>query len=73
MSAFPSDLEKLTSSDVGRVLVTLNLRRHVTIFSTNQIDGALLKGLGADELRVIGMNAFEVNKLRRFIAGWRPK
>ena len=38
----------------------------MTSFSTNQIDGSLLKELGADELSALDMNAFEVKKMLKF-------
>lgn len=67
------NVDKMSVAEICDVLRSLNLGKHIENFKSNQIDGELLCELETDELKDIGLSGFEIKKIFRYKAGWRPK
>ena len=74
MSDVPKDLRGLTVSQVSQVLKLLNLGKYEARFKENFIDGEMMGTLTADMLKNdLGCTSqLDVNKIMKFIQGWRP-
>ncbi|XP_057291686.1 uncharacterized protein LOC130614282 [Hydractinia symbiolongicarpus] len=66
-------VDKMSVLEICDVLRSLNLGKHIENFKSNQIDGALLCELETSELKDVGLSGFEIKKIFRYRAGWRPK
>ena len=69
----PEQLENLSVDEVSHLLVKFNLAEFVHVFTGNQVDGSMLVSMDTDDMRALGMNAFQSRKLKRLTEGWRPK
>ena len=69
----PEDLSQLTISEVSQLLRHFHFDGFVEVFAENEVDGGLLVSLDVEELKSLGMNAFQCKKIKRLIDGWRPK
>ncbi|XP_057291687.1 uncharacterized protein LOC130614284 [Hydractinia symbiolongicarpus] len=67
------DMNAKTIGEVCDMLSYLKLDKHIDVFKSNQIDGALLCGLTIEDLKDIGLSGFEIKKIFRYRDGWRPK
>ena len=69
----PDDLSKMSISEVSQFLRHFRFENYVEIFTNNDVDGELLVSLEEEELKALGMSAFECKKILKLIGGWRPK
>lgn len=66
-------VNEMSLVQVCNMMRYLKLTHHVDTFKTNQIDGSLLCELSNEELKDVGLTAFEVKKILKYKEGWRPK
>ncbi|XP_038051385.1 pollen-specific leucine-rich repeat extensin-like protein 1 [Patiria miniata] len=70
----PSKLNGLTLAQVSQCLRLLNLEKYIDAFKKNHVDGDLMMTLNKEMLRSdFGLSSFDVEKVMKFIQGWRPK
>ena len=69
----PNDLSQMSISEVLQFLRHFGFENYVEIFTDNDVDGELLVSLEEEELKALGMSAFECRKILKLIGGWRPK
>ncbi|XP_022105783.1 verprolin-like [Acanthaster planci] len=70
----PGKLNGLTLAQVSQCLRLLNLEKYIDTFKKNHVDGDLMMTLNKDMLRTdFGLSNFDVEKVMKFIQGWRPK
>lgn len=69
----PDDLSRLSISEVSQFLRHFRFENFVEVFTDNDVDGELLVSLEEEELKALGMSAFECKKILKLIGGWRPK
>ena len=69
----PDDLSKMSISEVSQFLRHFRFENYVNVFADNDVDGELLVSLGEEELKALGMSAFECKKILKLFGGWRPK
>lgn len=69
----PDDLSQMSISEVSQFLRHFRFDNYVQVFSDNDVDGDLLVSLEEEELKALGMSAFECKKILKLIGGWRPK
>ena len=74
MRDVPKDLRGLTVNQVSQVLKLLNLGKYEARFKENFIDGEMMGTLTAEMLKNdLGCTSqLDVNKIMKFIQGWRP-
>lgn len=69
----PDDLSHLSMSEVSQFLRHFRFENYVEVFTDNDVDGELLVSLEEEELKALGLSAFECKKILKLIGGWRPK
>ena len=69
----PDDLSHLSISEVSQFLRHFRFENYVEVFTANDVDGELLVSLEEEELKALGLSAFECKKILKLIGGWRPK
>lgn len=69
----PDDLSQMSISEVSQFLRHFRFENYVEVFADNDVDGELLVSLGEEELKALGMSAFECKKILKLFVGWRPK
>ena len=69
----PDDLSQMSISEVSQFLRHFRFENYIEIFTDNDVDGELLVSLEEEELKALGLSAFECKKILKLIAGWRPK
>ena len=70
----PSKLQGLTVAQVGQCLHLLNLDKYIVPFKKNIVDGEMIMTLNKNILRSeFGVSEFDIQKILKFIQGWRPK
>ena len=69
----PDDLSQLSIGEVSKFLKKVHLENSVDVFAENDVDGQMLVIMTAEDLRDLGMNAFQCKKLLKLISGWRPR
>ncbi|XP_072021836.1 uncharacterized protein [Amphiura filiformis] len=75
MSDVPTDLKSLTMNEVIQILKLMNLGKYEGRFKEHCIDGDMLVTLTREILKSdLGFSSeLDVNKILKFIKGWRPK
>eukprot|EP00794_Sanderia_malayensis_P015449 gene15449-17031_t len=68
----PASLEGLSTEEVCKCLVKLNLGKFQKVFCENQINGELLVSLELEDYKDLSMSNFQAKKLVKFVNGWRP-
>ena len=63
----------MTVSEVSQFLSHFRFGDYVEVFAENEVDGSLLSSLDDEELKSLGLNAFQCKKLKKLVSGWRPK
>ena len=69
----PDDLSQMSISEVSQFLRHFRFENYVDVLADNDVDGELLVSLEEEELKALGMSAFECKKILKLIHGWRPK
>lgn len=69
----PDDLSQMSISEVSQFLRHFRFENYVKVFADNDVDGELFVSLGEEELKALGMSAFECKKILKLFGGWRPK
>lgn len=69
----PDDLSQMSISEVSQFLRHFGFEKFVKVFADNDVDGDLLANLNEEELKALGLNAFQCKKISRLIGGWRPR
>lgn len=69
----PDDVSQMTVSEVSQFLSHFRFGDYVEVFAENEVDGSLLSSLDDEELKSLGLNAFQCKKLKKLVSGWRPK
>ena len=69
----PDDVSQMTINEVSQFLSHFHFGDYVNVFAENEVDGTLLASLDDEELKSLGLNAFQCKKLKKLVAGWRPK
>ena len=69
----PDDLSQMSITQVSQFLRHFRFENYVEIFTSNDVDGELLVSLEEEELKALGLSAFECKKILKLIGGWRPK
>lgn len=69
----PDDLSQMTVNEVSQFLRHFHFGDYVEVFAENDVDGSMLVSLEDDELKALGMNAFQCKKVKKLVGGWRPK
>ena len=69
----PDDLSQMSISEVSQFLRHFRFENYIEVFTDNDVDGELLVSLEEEELKALGLSAFECKKIVKLIGGWRPK
>lgn len=69
----PDDLSQMSIREVSQFLRHYSFENFVELFAENEVDGDLLVNLTEEELKALGLNAFQCKKISRLVNGWRPK
>ena len=74
LSDIPTDLHPLTVQQVSEILKLLNMEKYQASFKKHCIDGEMLLTLNREMLKGdLGLSELDINKILKFIKGWRPK
>lgn len=69
----PDDLSRMSIKEVSQFLRHFGFESFLKVFAENDVDGDLLVNLTDEELKALGLNAFQCKKISRLVGGWRPK
>ena len=72
IAKYPTDLSKLTVTEVSRLLHNLGMGNYAEMFAAEMVDGDMLSSMNAENLQSLNLSPFHIKKLLKFVGGWRP-
>ena len=72
IAKYPTDLSKLTVTEVSRLLHNLGMGNYAEMFAEEMVDGDMLSSMNAENLQSLNLSPFHIKKLLKFVGGWRP-
>ena len=72
IAKYPTDLSKLSVTEVSRLLHNLGMGNYAEMFAAEMVDGDMLSSMNAETLQSLNLSPFHATKLAKFIGGWRP-
>ena len=72
IAKYPTDLSKLTVTEVSRLLHNLGMGNYAEMFAEEMVDGDMLNSMNAENLQSLNLSPFHIKKLLKFVGGWRP-
>ena len=72
IAKYPTDLSKLTVTEVSRLLHSLGMGNYAEMFAEEMVDGDMLSSMNAENLQSLNLSPFHITKLLKFVGGWRP-